>query len=146
MSALRWAIAGVLAFVVSTPVGAEDKTVTLPAGQVDHASLEVEAGTIHFATGDDLFSWLTGSPDDLLRGTQYILGAVDGLSESGVVRRLGSTPFQATTCLPRELTVRQFASIVRQYVGHHPEARERGAASLVGQALAEKYPCPARPG
>ena len=144
MSALRWAIAGVLAFVVSTPVGAEDKTVT-PPGQVDQAALEVEAGTIHFATGDDLFSWHR-LPDDLLRGTQYILGAVDGLSESGVVRRLGSTPFQATTCLPRELTVRQFASIVRQYVGHHPEARERGAASLVGQALAEKYPCPARPG
>ncbi len=59
----------------------------------------------------------------------YILGVVDARYTEG------------TFCVSRETSTAQIVETVKRYLGDRPELGHVAASSLVGDALAETFPC-----
>jgi hypothetical protein len=51
------------------------------------------------------------------------------------------SPLPLDICIPNGVTGGQMIAIIRNYLQAHPENRHWPAASLVWNALIEKYPC-----
>lgn len=62
--------------------------------------------------------------------TGYILGTADQLG------------FQGKACRKRGVINNQVLAAVREYLEHHPEAKDAHASVAIERALKEAYPCP----
>ena len=87
-----------------------------------------------YIDGNTLLGSMNGPTDQANMALGYVLGATDALTATQGGQ---FTPI----CLPARAVQQQTRDIVKKWLTDHPEARHRGAASLVHSALIEAYPC-----
>jgi Rap1a immunity proteins len=84
-----------------------------------------------FETGDELFDVCNVRADDqrhfLCSG--YIAGASDAFNSQG------------TICTPKDVTVHQTVEVILNYLREHAAQRNVAAPILIGDALAQAFPC-----
>jgi hypothetical protein len=89
-------------------------------------------GQAGFVTGNDLYSYCTVSSQPQCFG--YLQGIADAMSNG--------TVFGWRACIPYQVSTYQLRDIAVQYLYKNASKRQYNAASLVGAAFAESFPCP----
>lgn len=99
-----------------------------------------------FKSGNDLYQDCTTREDAAAYYQKraycmgYIVGVADANSTFGAIIR------RPLFCLSAGVTTGQLVDVVTRYLETHPQSRHYAAASLVGGAFMEAFPCPpARP-
>ena len=85
-----------------------------------------------FFTGDQLYEHCDAPKTTEMYGAcfGYSIGVASAFIDSGIF------------CLPEaSIQARQVEDVVRLYLTNHPEQRHGSAATLVIEALKEKFPC-----
>lgn len=85
-----------------------------------------------FEGGNDLYSLMTapgpGSNQEIF-GRGYVAGVVDGLIDRGEL------------CVPDSVTAADVSTVVKKWLGTHPDKRDYTAASVVAYATMEVWRC-----
>jgi hypothetical protein len=90
-----------------------------------------------FMDGNQLLEWFEGDTSAYKGGAlAYVMGVHDGL------QGLQDAMNACLVNLPKGVTAKQAADVVRIWLEKHPERRHYRADNLVGQALMEAWPCP----
>jgi hypothetical protein len=64
----------------------------------------------------------------------YVMGVADVMAGNNAVNGYAA-------CFPRDVTVGQIREVVTRYLANLPQSRNKGAAGLVADALAQAFPC-----
>jgi hypothetical protein len=103
-----------------------------------------------FEDGNELFSRCEGyrtqsaSPDERLRFHYchaYVKGVADSLAMFKAISEGALGTKVIGYCPPERTNSHQVTSVAANYLRDYPEKRHLAAASLVANALAEKFPC-----
>jgi hypothetical protein len=76
------------------------------------------------------------SGEKLALCTGYIAGVADANTAFGDILK------QPLFCMPNEVLMPQLKDVVTKYLVQHPEKSRLAAATVVGSALINTYPCP----
>ena len=69
----------------------------------------------------------------------YIIGIADAMSAN---EKNDGAIAGWKACIPDSAPVRQLVDVVKRFRREHPEIRHLAASTLVGESLAEAFPCP----
>jgi hypothetical protein len=67
----------------------------------------------------------------------YIEGVLDALKAEAVIAKRPSK-----FCLPDAASLTVVDGVVTDFIGNHPESREKDASSVVWTAMLHAFPCP----
>ena len=84
-----------------------------------------------FVDGYQLIAFCEAAPDDAreMLCDSYVMGLVDGFQSLKLV------------CMPPEAIIKQATDVSLSYLRSHPDKRRYSAASVVGKALQDAFPC-----
>jgi hypothetical protein len=64
----------------------------------------------------------------------YVMGVADVMAGNNTINGYAA-------CFPRDVTVGQIRDVVTRYLANLPQSRNKGAAGLAADALAQAFPC-----
>jgi hypothetical protein len=97
---------------------------------------------VAFATGNTLLDACRSEERDSIC-SGYIAGIADAINNSmySILRPDKSGTNMALVCTTKRILLPQLVDVVVRFLESHPEMRHYAAASLVGAALSDAFPC-----